>query len=215
MGWMCDGTLSPALARHTSAPARTDVPRFGTRLNELMPDRICRWVALRHDPKCIAEGEVMGDTSRFRLMADLIAKQLPTSTRIADVASGKGGLQAELYTRGFRSVVSWDKRPKNAGPRRNYRNALFDYRSAPREYDAVIGMHPDGATDHIVSYAIKHRVPFIVCPCCVVPSATKLHAIGYTGWVDHLARLACDAGFDVWTTNLPMRGRNTVIVGRP
>ena len=157
----------------------------------------------------------MGDKSRFRLMADLIAQRISVDARVADVAGGKGGLQAEMFLRGFRSVVSWDKRPKCAGPRRNYRHGLFDYRSAPRDYDAVVGMHPDGGTDHIVAYAVKHRKPFLVCPCCVVPSASRLEDIGYDGWVRHLAKMATDAAFKVETVTLPMIGRNLVLAGVP
>ncbi len=121
-----------------------------------------------------------------------------------------------MYRRGFRSIVSWDRRTKRyTGPRRNYRYVLFDYRSAPRDYDAIVGMHPDGATDHIVAYAVKHRKPFVVCPCCVVPSATKLEDIGYDGWMRHLTGMALDAMFKVETMVLPMMGRNLVLVGTP
>lgn len=157
----------------------------------------------------------MGDKSRFRLMADLISEKMPSSLRLADVAGGNGNLQTELLERGFTNVVSWDKRANSKGPRRNHRFALFDYRSAPRDYDCVVGMHPDAATDHIVSYAVKHRKPFLVCPCCVLPSATRLQAIGYTGWIDHLANLATQGGMQVDTVTLGIKGRNLVLVGTP
>lgn len=157
----------------------------------------------------------MGDSSRFRLMADLIASRIPTSARIADVAGGKGHLQSEMFLRGYRNIVSWDTRLKYAGPRRSYRYGLFDFRSAPRDYDAVVGMHPDGGTDHIVAYAIKHKKPFVVCPCCVLPSASKLEDVGYDGWIRHLTKMACDAGFGVETISLPMAGRKLVLAGTP
>ena len=31
----------------------------------------------------------------------------------------------------------------------------------------IIGLHPDQATGAIVEFAVKHRKPFIVVPCCV------------------------------------------------
>lgn len=155
----------------------------------------------------------MGAPSRFRLMADLIESRLPVNSKIADVAGGKGQLQAELYRRGFGSVISWDTRPKYAGPRRMYQHALFDYRSAPRGYDAVIGMHPDQGTDHIIAYAAKHRVPFIVCPCCILPSAAKFEGIGFLAWISHLTAKAISAGFIIEQTELPMAGRNIVLAG--
>ena len=157
----------------------------------------------------------MGDKNRFRLMSDLISQHIPPEARVADIAGGKGQLQAELFLRGFRSVVSWDNRKKYGGPRRIYRHGLFDYRSAPRDYEAVVGMHPDAGTDHIVAYAIKHRIPFLVCPCCVLPSATKLEDIGYDGWIRHLMGMATQSKFGVQTVTLPMTGRNLVLIGKP
>lgn len=156
----------------------------------------------------------MGDSARFRLMADAIEAGIPKLSRIADVAGGKGQLQAELYRRGYRNVVSWDTRRKYSGPRRIYRNGLFDYRSAPRDYDVVVGMHPDQATDHIVAYAVKHNVPFVVCPCCILPSAKPFEAVGFAAWIDHLASLASSGGLSVKRTALPMSGRNILLEGR-
>lgn len=148
-------------------------------------------------------------------MADVIDQRFDRWIRVADVASGNGQLQANLYRRGFDRIVSWDTRRRNAGPRRNYHIGRFDYRSAPRDYDLVVGMHPDAATDYIVAYAVKHRVPFVVCPCCVLPSASKLEDIGYDGWIRHLIGLATVTGFDVEKIKLPMTGRNLVLVGMP
>ena len=156
----------------------------------------------------------MGAPSRFRLFADMIADRFATETEIADVASGGGQLQAELRLRGFPNVTSWDRRPRNAKTRRGYIYGHFDYRSAPRKYGLVVGMHPDGATDQIVAYAAKHRCPFVVCPCCVIPSATQFHGVGYDEWVCHLRQIAADA-IDVETLQLPMDGRNLVLVGQP
>jgi hypothetical protein len=160
----------------------------------------------------------MGDSRRFSQFAEVIANNWPASHFVADVAGGKGLLQAALRRRSFTNIVSWDKRHKYAkGNRaRMYRYGLFDYRSAPRDYDLVVGMHPDQGTDHIVSYAVKHRKPFAVCPCCVLPSAQPYGGTaGYAQWCDHLIRMAESARFDVNVTLLPMTGRNVVIVGRP
>lgn len=32
---------------------------------------------------------------------------------------------------------------------------------------AIIALHPDEATGSIVEFAVKHRIPFVVIPCCV------------------------------------------------
>jgi len=34
----------------------------------------------------------------------------------------------------------------------------------------VIGFHPDEATDVCIDFAIRRRVPFVVCPCCLFSS---------------------------------------------
>jgi hypothetical protein len=158
----------------------------------------------------------MGDPARFRLFAETVEQQFSDRTaQIADVAAGKGYLQAALYQRGYRNIVSWDKRPRNAKNRHGYHYGYFDYRSAPRGYDLVIGMHPDEGTDHIIQYACKHRIPFIVCPCCVKPSASRFQDIGYDGWLRHLIGLAEAGRMNVEVFSLPMEGRKQVIVGRP
>lgn len=161
----------------------------------------------------------MGDSRRFSLFADLIASNWPASRFVCDVAGGKGYLQAALYGHGFRNVISWDKRPKySKGLRaKHYRYGYFDYRSAPIDYELVVGMHPDQGTDHIVSYAVKHRVPFAICPCCILPSAQAYFypSNSYKHWCDHLAGLAERAGFRVTATSLPMAGRNEVLLGWP
>ena len=35
------------------------------------------------------------------------------------------------------------------------------------ECSVVIGLHPDGATDAIVDFALEHDKPFALLPCCV------------------------------------------------
>lgn len=161
----------------------------------------------------------MGDSRRFDLFADRIASRFDATLKIADVAGGKGYLQAALYQRGFRDVLSWDRRRKYAkGNRgRNYRYGYFDFRSAPRDYDLVCGMHPDQGTDHIIQYALKHRKPFAVCPCCIMPSAVPYGGPSslYARWCDHLIQMAQNGGFIVDVGMLPMRGRNVFIIGSP
>jgi hypothetical protein len=35
---------------------------------------------------------------------------------------------------------------------------------------AVVGLHSDHATEWIVDFALKFRIPFAVVPCCVCPT---------------------------------------------
>lgn len=82
-------------------------------------------------------------------------------------------------------------------------------------------MHPDEASDHIVLYAADRRVPFVLCPCCVKPSATPLsfeyesNSKSQGKWFAHLSQLAQARRMAVEWIYLPMRGANLVLVGTP
>lgn len=153
----------------------------------------------------------MGDSRRFHLFAELIVSRFGPHLRIADVASGKGHLRSALYERGYRGVVSFDKRHVNAKPRPDRRWGFFDWRTDDK-FDAVVGMHPDDGTDHIVKYAARNRVPAMICPCCVRPSAEVFWgAKTYQRWVDHLETMAYDGGLFVRRHDLNMSGRSLVL----
>ncbi len=159
----------------------------------------------------------MSDAARFHLMASLISGSFPNyqDARIADVAAGKGYLQAALRQRGYRNIVSIDKRPSFAGPRSVYRYGWFDWRTAEK-FDLVIGMHPDEGTDHIVLYGRQHGIPWCVCPCCVRPSGAEYGAgkNDYWRWLAHLRRLGGGPSI-VRSVALPMQGRNIVLTSPP
>ena len=152
----------------------------------------------------------MGDVLRFKAFADRISKNFPNrSLRIADVAGGKGFLQMELRSLGYSNIVSWDKRKKFANPAKLfYKYGYFDYRSAPADYDLVVGMHPDQGTDHIIGYSNLHRIPFVVCPCCITPSAFPFHG---GDWITHLTKLA---KADTIRLNLKIQGKSEVLIGK-
>lgn len=157
----------------------------------------------------------MGDPRRFDTFAKLVAKHVPPTASVADVAGGKGYLQAALRQLGYRSVVSWDRRRRCATGRSGYRYGYFDHRSAP-DYDAVVAMHPDEGTDQAIVYAVERRRPALVCPCCVKPSATVYWGDGnYRDWCLHLAHVAERGKMDVTWTALPIIGRSTVLILKP
>lgn len=154
----------------------------------------------------------MGDKRRFDEFAKLISGLIPKNAVIADVASGKGYLQAALRQLGYSDVTSWDKRRKNASNRRGYRYGLFQWDKAPK-YDAIVAMHPDEGTDHAILYAAKHGVPAIICPCCIKPSAEVYwgrHA--FADWAAHLEGLALRLNCRVRWADLPISGRNRVLI---
>lgn len=126
------------------------------------------------------------------MFSDLIRIHLPQYVRlpIADIAAGKGHLQAALRQKGFERITSFDRRKSFAGHRSIYRYGLFDWKTSEK-FSLAIGMHPDDATDHIVKYGRENEIPWIVCPCCVRPSAASFGK----------------------TMVLPMDGRNVVLAG--
>lgn len=159
----------------------------------------------------------MGDKHRFEIFAKFVATILPKDARIADVAGGGGDLQKALRELGFTNVTSWDNRHIKARVRGMvYVRKYFDYtRVSPKHYDAIIGLHPDGGTDQIVMYAAMYNKTAIVCPCYVIPTATKFNGGDFDAWFAHLKRVAMARGKAVMERTLnTMKGRNAVLVIR-
>ena len=160
----------------------------------------------------------MGDPARFREFAKVIAREFPTrSQRIADVAGGKGMLQAALRCSGYGNIVTFDKRRHMAKRHRQkfYRYEWFAYNTHRKEFGLVVGMHPDQGTDHAILYAVNNCVPFAVCPCCIIPSASTLwEPRNSEGWLRHLTALASET-HEVTIERMPINGKNVVMIGRP
>lgn len=156
----------------------------------------------------------MGDSRRFNEFAKRIARNLKHDVEIADVAGGKGYLRLALADYGLKNVETWDKRHKRISGRQRY--SYFDYKSAPETFGAVVGMHPDEGTDHIISYAAKYRVPAFVCPCCVKPSAHAFWGANkYNQWLKHLIKIGETGRMEVVHTAMPFNGRNDFLMFRP
>ncbi|MFO0596787.1 MAG: hypothetical protein U0228_15850 [Myxococcaceae bacterium] len=146
----------------------------------------------------------MADKRRFDLFAELIRSRFPDARRIFDVAGGQGKLNDALVRRGC-EVTTFDRRHKHLPVTFAERDFTLD---EPCTADAVVGMHPDGATRVIVEYAAKHKVAFAIVPCC------SDNSMPYKPWMRHLAELAAQLGGEVSEETLPMEGRARVILGR-
>lgn len=157
----------------------------------------------------------MGDPRRFHEFAKIVKEHIPLEYSIADIAGGKGYLQAALRQIGYKDVTSWDKRKRYAASRKGYRYGYFEWENAPK-YNAVVAMHPDEGTDHAILYAAKHKVPAIICPCCITPSASVFsEKYNYTNWKKHLTKIAETKGCEVQWIKLKINGRNDVMVIKP
>lgn len=157
----------------------------------------------------------MGDSCRGQLFAQFILKQFPQAKTILVVADGKGQVARKLANK-KRRVVVVEQCPRWEG--RQHKDVRYiagtftpDYK-CPEPVSLVVGMHPDEATGEIIKYALKHNLPFAVCPCC----RKGRHAVGvgsHQEWLTKLRSLA--VGYDTWETQLKMTGKNIVIAGKP
>jgi|ERR1035437_639563 hypothetical protein len=155
----------------------------------------------------------MGDLRRHHVFANFIAEHWPDrSLSIADVAGGTGHLNSALRQLGYNNVITFDKRSNQRSTnRRNFRFQLFSEK-VKDNFDLVIGMHPDGGTDEAINWAINHRVPFAVVPCCVIPSAWNYWGERqYGAWLRHLSQQIVLRGIVPLETGLAIVGRNIVL----
>ena len=156
----------------------------------------------------------MGDRRRFDLLGKHIATHFPNKQiKIADVAGGKGFLNLWLWEHGYINVTTYDKRHKGRASRIiDYKYGLFKDGS---QYDLLVGMHPDEATDVIIVEAVKNNIPFVVVPCCVKPTAKIFNGQHkFNVWVEHLKRLVPNT-YNLIETNLKMQGKSLVLTGIP
>lgn len=162
----------------------------------------------------------MGDPARFERFAEFIARNVTDRrARIADVAAGKGALTFALLRHGFSHVVPFEPEPRRGGQvtRLGMRVECFEP-SFARDFDVLVGMHPDEATDCILCAAAEHGTLAIVRPCCPKPSAwpyagaRRWDTSSFDAWETHLVQASTERGLSVWETSLPIRGRNHVLV---
>ena len=108
----------------------------------------------------------MGDSNRFIIFADFIQKHFNNCEKILDVAGFLGWLTYELIKRGYQVTVIDPKikiKNNNVSKIKKYYNDEIDI----SDYDLIVGLHPDGATEYIVKNAIQNNKRFAVIPCCV------------------------------------------------
>ena len=190
----------------------------------------------RHGEGAAERHSVFAKWVRATLLGDA-----PVRGRVVDVGGGKGHLSASLAALGVRCTLvdpcamvgragmMADGTSRDGGladapaaPRSSLvavekatlEDALL---SAPRlvaDAAAVVGMHPDEATECIVDRALAHSVPFAVVPCCATPNLFPQRRFAggrrvkkYGGLVEYLLekdpRMRCEG--------LSFAGRNAVV----
>lgn len=157
----------------------------------------------------------MGDPKRFDRFSKIITREFSPSANIADVAGGKGYLRLSLAEKGFNNVETFDKRSSRIRIGKQ-RFQYFDYKSAPNDYDGVVGMHPDEGTDHIILYCGKNKVKGIICPCCIKPSAVVYWGDHkYLSWKCHLEKLAGENDLSYAWETIGISGRCDILIVNP
>lgn len=114
----------------------------------------------------------MGDPSRFLKLLGHINGMYSPPMKVADVAGGRGTLNEMLTLEGY-DVVTIDPDLRFKNPCLVGVNACFDHHMAI-DYDLIVGMHPDGATEEIAR-AARYR-PVILVPCCRIWEGVEMRA---------------------------------------
>lgn len=155
----------------------------------------------------------MGDSRRFVVFTKEIQNKflLKKYKKIADIAGGKSYLNYELKKIGY-SVTTYDKRKV----KRN--NITFKYcyfnEKIKDNHDLLVGMHPNEATDIIITQAAKRNIPFIIVHCCIKPTDTVLFQnYNYKTWIHHLDMYARKLGFITFKKQINITGKNIMLWG--
>ncbi len=161
----------------------------------------------------------MGDSKRFKLFAQLIAREFPASKYpvVGDIAGGDGSLNVELSKLGYQ-VVTFDSKRRKNGEMVTFKRKLFTQKTEGK-FDLLVGMHPDGATDVIIYQASLRGIPFTIAPCCAIPAMTcvewkKKNSKGTADWYRHCVDYANRLGFKTVERQLNMDGKNKVLIGK-
>ena len=93
-----------------------------------------------------------------------------------------------------------------------------------RDASAIVGMHPDGATEPIVDFAIAMGIPWAVVPCCVYSAEApdrrnprtgkRIVSMSTAAFIEYLVHKGGGPG-KVGVATLPFAGKNVVVFSRP
>ncbi|CAE8634860.1 unnamed protein product [Polarella glacialis] len=182
-------------------------------------------------------------SERHVVFAQWIADELLPSTaatrrgRVLDVAGGKGHLSTALLEAGLHCALIdphavtgrafHNVPPHEAGDRdldgigdepvvvlrQTIQQVLSTWPSLVDSCLAVVGLHPDEATEPIVDLALARNLPFAVLPCCVYPKQFQRKSLCGAGVRKHGAFIEYLMEKDprIRVASLPFVGRNTCV----
>lgn len=196
----------------------------------------------QHRAECAEYYEHSQDTSadkklRARILAEFIAKtfgaeNLQKDRGVMDIGGGKGALSFELihgYNIPCTVVDPYQRRRKisrhHAQLLRRAGKMPFEHMAVPfhantfdcellQTFQALVGLHPDEATEEIVNAALAYNISFAVVPCCVFPSLwpnrRKRDGSPVTT-VNDLVTYLAEKDERIQVGFLPFSGRNKVV----
>jgi hypothetical protein len=152
-----------------------------------------------------------------------VSDTFPRAASIADVAGGHGDLSYWLAL-GGRDPTIIDPRAARL-PKRMQRDLRKRQTRGERvnpirrmvervehadlsQFDLVVALHPDQATEPTVLACVASGVDFAIVPCCVFPIGRTRYT--QDGWVNYLTSLAPGSH----RARLPISGANMVIYFR-
>lgn len=152
----------------------------------------------------------MGDRRRFEEAAKFIQRNYKRGLNILDVAGGSGELSKLLSTLGYHMTIVDPKLTiaKNDCLKHSITTIrkLFTMNFDISEYDLVVGLHPDEATEIIIKLCASFQKPFVVVPCCIIPQFSK-EKFNFNSWISHLKQMSSD----ISECQLPITGKNIVL----
>lgn len=124
----------------------------------------------------------MGDSKRFSIVAEFIFKNFPPSKypKVADVAGGMGYLSLALKEKGYTPTIIDPRKSnlhkkdrKKTKHRKPFERMVKNYTpELAQNFDLIIGLHPDGATEALARTINK---PVVIIPCCNYWSGPEKH----------------------------------------
>ena len=160
----------------------------------------------------------MADNQRNKIFAAFIGKQFSNNhpKNILDVACGDGRLAVALSkVFPFAEIVGVDPKPRGNKRKIKFLRGKFPERVKIKQYDLIVGMHPDEATWDIVKQSCYHRIPFSVVPCCLLHTPPFFQKGNMQTWVRFLYEYSNQHNMRTTHTTLPMNGANQVLFGVP
>ena len=172
---------------------------------------LARWDHLQAAPSAAAIaaiGQALRERPRPKPSSRRTRKTAAAASNNFDAQRAAVPEEEEVAVRGGENVVAHDEHGVS-------RLAVAAWEML-RDCSAVVGMHPDGATESIVDFALATGKPFAVVPCCVFPQSFQGRSDPETGGSvtthsQFVRYLRAKDPARIGMATLPFSGKNVVL----